>query len=61
MPDLKPHLERNLAQAKALGQTERVEALKARLAELKKPAPKPPDESTNKAPAKSTTKKSKGT
>ena len=31
MPDIRPHLERNLAQAEALGQTERADKLRARL------------------------------
>ncbi len=38
MPDIKPHLERNLAQAEALGQTERAKKLKERLVKENKPA-----------------------
>lgn len=38
MPDIRPHLERNLAQAEQLGQTERAKKLKARLAEEEAPA-----------------------
>lgn len=38
MADLSVHLQTNLAQAEALGQTERAKALKAKLAELEAPA-----------------------
>ena len=48
MPDIRPHLERNLAQAEALGQTARAKALKARLAELDE-APATPSLSNTKA------------
>lgn len=38
MPDIRPHLQRNLVQAEALGQTERAKKLRARLAEANVPA-----------------------
>lgn len=48
MSDLRPHLERNLVQAEALGQTARAKALKARLADLDE-APEAPSMSNTKA------------
>lgn len=47
MPDVRPHLERNLAQAEFLGQTARAKALKSRLAELDE-APAAPSMSNTK-------------
>jgi hypothetical protein len=59
MSDVKVHLERNLAQAEQLGQTERVKKIKARLDDLEpepveevEPEPEPP-----KPAAKSAAKK----
>jgi hypothetical protein len=48
MPNIRPHLERNLAQAEALGQTERAKKLKARIAEIDD-APEAPSLSNTKA------------
>lgn len=48
MADIRNHLERNLVQAEALGQTARAKALKARLAELDA-APEVPSMSNTKA------------
>ena len=40
MADIRPHLERNLAQAEQLGQTSRAKALQARINKLDKAAEK---------------------